>query len=417
MTGQYSPAIESQRQEQFAERVGVLDDYLAALPSGDMALAGAMADDLLQSSRPLANTLVIIPVAAHQEAANVTHTISEYAKQRGCEPFTVILGLNAPWEANGSEAVAATEQAVNNAIVAYPDLDLRYTSDFYGDPVIGEIRRDLWNAALLASKRTGNYLDGSEIIGINHDIDLVKLSATYIRLVQQAYERRDRRHILTSVSPPHGSFSKHAFSPQHPNISSAVLWNDYYYRAMDVAFEAGLIIPMSLYAHHGGFNPEARTHEVGSLTAQSAQVARLLPGTYMETSPRRYVSRMSEHGYDVWSTDSFTATDECREANPHQDISRSRQVEVIRGNLSVYAAKLGTSALLQARRDCLLNAPYDAPLPDSNEMALEYLSKAVRISKVSNRILSTVVGSEKLAEDFSRLFHACIHMSIDIKIV
>ncbi|MBC7708334.1 hypothetical protein H7Y63_03855 [Polaromonas sp.] len=416
MAGQFNVAIESQRQDNFVERTLIMDHYLADLPEGDLDQASAMAESLLSSGKPLANTVVIIPVAAHQEAANVAHTIDEYAKQQDCEPFTVVLGLNAPWDQNGNEAIAATEGAVNNAMAAHPNLDIRFTSVFYDEPVIGEIRRDLWNGVLLASQRTGNYDDGTEIIGINHDIDLIRLSPNYVKKVQQAYGRRDRRHIITPVSPSRGSLTKHAYSAEHPIISRTVFWNDYCCRRTGVVFEAGIIVPMSMYAQHGGFDPSAKTHEVAGYTDRSPQRTRLLPGTHMETSLRRYVARIDAHGYRIWSTDSFTANDECRQRQNYPDITRNRQAEIVRSTLPYYAGSLASKALRQSRDDYLVSLPFDAPLPSANELAIAYFVKAIKIKNQASGILSRVVQSEALAEDFCRLFADAVEQSIEIKI-
>lgn len=416
MAGQYSVAIESQRQNQFAKRRQLMENYLGQLPSGDQEISKAMAEDLNNFDRPLANTVVIIPVAAHQEAANVRHTVSEYARQRDCEPFTVVLGLNAPAEMLNIESVAATEQAVNDAIVEHPDLDIRYTIDYYGEPVIGEIRRDLWNAVLYAAQQTGNIRDGSEIIGINHDIDLVKLASTYISRVQKLYAKRDARHLVTPVSPPRGSYTKHAFSPEHPNISAAVFWNDFYYRLNDSAYEAGIIIPMSLYANQGGFKREAVTHEVGGLTSNSGRTAKLLKGTYMETSPRRYIWRMNDHGYNIWSTDSFSATDECRTSNQHPDITQKRKLDIVRQSLPGFASKFADLAVKQTYINRLYTAEFDAPKLTPNELLVAYFYNAMKISQLGHRILSSIVGSPDLAEDFTILLGRNLIENVEIKV-
>lgn len=410
---------EFSREFAFEERHNVAQNYVDQLSDYEATTAEAIADDLLQNRGPLANTVVIIPVAAGQEADNILHTVSEYADQQRCEPFTVVLGLNVPSDNTSSSEVHRTIVNTEVAKKIYSSLDIRTTFMIYDQPVIGAIRRDLWNGVTAASLRTGNFLDG-EVIGINHDIDLGRLATGYIGNVQKYYNFRDGRHIVTPVSPPRGSMTKHAYSPKHPNTSRAVFWNDFYYRKLDAAYEAGLIIPLSFYTTHGGFDANARTHEVGGLTAKALRRPSLLAGTYMETSPRRYLARIDQHGYDIWSPDSFTAEDPCRERADFPDISKERQLEIVEASISTYAGTLTMQALGRgcekfdrANMDRLVEGQERLTARDLDDFML---IETEELEFKACGILERVISSPKLADKFYDQLRKTIFETLKIKI-
>jgi hypothetical protein len=118
--------------------------------------------------------VVIVPVAALQEAKSVPVAIAEYAKQDTNDPFTVVLGLNCPTDKRDSGKVQDTIAAVELAKETYPDLDIRSVFVEYQEPVIGRIRHDLWNGVAAAViEMPPNTQFGSHTIGVNHDIDLI----------------------------------------------------------------------------------------------------------------------------------------------------------------------------------------------------------------------------------------------------
>ena len=371
--------------------------YCEELSLHDAQSAREICDELTRGGQALANTVVVIPVAAGQEADLIAHTVSEYARQKSSGPFTLVLGLNSPSGEAESSLVIKTRSEVELAKRTFPKLDLRSAFVAYDEPIIGQIRRDLWNAVALASVENNSF-SKSEVIGINHDIDLVRLSPHYIKKVQEHYAWRDGRHIVSPISPANGSITNHAYSQKHPNSSKAVLWNDFYFHEMDVAYEAGIIIPLSLYVEHGGFSGSARTHEVGGLTSLARRAPKLLAGTYMETSPRRYLARINEHGFNIWSADSFTAKDECREPIQFPDISKSRKIEVIRENLASYAANLAVAAI---NRGCdEIDKIYETDGRGIKVAVMDYVNRSVKLTENrSARVLDRIVGSSELAKE------------------
>jgi hypothetical protein len=391
------------RQEQAAK-------FCEELTSQDAASARIIADDLHKGTKELANTVVIIPVAAGQDADLIAHTVSEYSRQDSPDPFTLILGLNAPTSDKDSLQVQKTKNEAEQAKKSYPSVDIRSTFLTYDEPIIGQIRRDLWNAITLASVENASFIK-KEVIGINHDIDLVRLSPDYIRRVQDHYSRRDSRHIVNAVSPAIGSMTNHAYSQKHPNTSKAVYWNDFYFREMNIAYEAGIIIPLSLYAKYGGFSGSARTHEVASFTNRVNQTPKLLAGTFMDTSPRRYLARINEHGYDIWSVDSFSANDECRDSVDFLDISINRKIEIVRENLSSYATNLAIAAINRGCDDVDVNLEIDAKR--SRVTVMDFINRSVKLTENrSAGVLNRVVGSQELAEKFREAIRHSVTMTL-----
>ena len=393
-------------EESFQERRKVISDYLDRLDETDSPIANDIAADLA-STVPLAKTVVIIPVAAHQEAANIGRAVSEYARQIPAAPFTLVLGLNAPFSAFDSKGINATMDAVEKAKRESPALDMRTTLVRYDEPIIGQVRRDLWNGVAVAARHAGHFAGDQEVIGINHDIDLIRLSKTCIASVQTHYRQRDKRHLITPVSPASGTKVKHANSPAHPNTSRAVFWNDFVNRQIDGTYEAGLVIPMSSYAANGGFLKTARTNEVGQLAIVNRS-RKLIRGTDTETSPRRYIAQIEHDGYDIWSDDRFSAQDECRDQLSFPDISRPRMLDIIVGQLDQNARELRDSATDKAFVDYVLHrVDYETDYTLSSARAEEDTYIAARTKKAGSLaalILRRLTASDRLVKQLQKAF-------------
>lgn len=317
----------------FDQRRDIIYGYLDGLDTTELQTASEMADVMVGSGNmPLAQTVVVIPVAATQEAHNIVPAMSQYDQLADSEPFSIVLGLNEPIRDSDSKEVAATTAAVNYAIEKFPDLDIRTVHQAYDTPVIGRIRRDLWNAVALASERTGGLETGAEVVVINHDIDVEGIAPGYVQRVQDEYDALDHRAAALPVSPVRGTYTSHAASPKHPRISQTIQWEDYTVQQAGIIYEAGTVIPLSYYAEHGGFDPEAEVYEVSSMSTLD-QAPPFIPGTAYLTSPRRYLDRMNRYGMNVWAGLPFTAHDRCREPKRFRDISRSRQLSLIEHEL------------------------------------------------------------------------------------
>jgi hypothetical protein len=389
-----------QPEEAVEQRRQTINHYIDTLSEGEFDMARSIADDLMEDAEPLAETAVIIPVAAHQEAHNIAHAVSEYARQEPRSDFTVVLGLNIPMSALGTEEVADTLEEVDKAKADHPELDLRSTFVTYDDPVIGEVRRDLWNGVAIAVADGGTLDAAKEIIGINHDIDLVMLARTCIAKVQERYARRDQRHILSTISPISGTRVKHDFSHDHPNISRAVQWSDFVYRQTGEAVEAGLVIPFSNYTALGGFDRTSRTYEVAGFAEKSLVGAHVLRGTNTITSLRRYIANMQEYGYGIWSPETFTAHDECREPLDNPDITVKRQHEIVSDSLIYHSKLLMQGAADQAEKE----SRWQTGAKNYAEVRSRIRSQIEKTAKVSAFVLDRTVSSEKLNKRFERYF-------------
>jgi hypothetical protein len=103
----------------------------------------------------------------------------------------------------------------------------------YETPIISEIRRDLWNGALLSAMNSGAYLyDDDEMIGINHDIDTTSMSPRYRQRVQRYCTGRRRAHANAGMASvqfsPRATPLKHTPSSTHPNISKGTYPDGFY---------------------------------------------------------------------------------------------------------------------------------------------------------------------------------------------
>lgn len=405
----------------FEVRRQTVANYIDGLKGHDARNAQYVGSRILEEGEgaSLAKTVVIVPVAAHQEASRIEPAMDEYAKQDTEEPFSIVLGLNHPADAMTTVDAINSFAEVEKAKTKHPQLDIRAVHIPYEDCVIGTIRRDLWNGVAIASQETGNFDSGAEVIGINHDIDVDFLSARYISSVQRRYAALDRRSLLLEQSPVSDSRSKHSFSFDHPNISRAVLWSDFVYRKSSVGFEAGKIIPMTFYAGNGGIQRGAQTHEVGLLTMRSTKPQKVIAGTSMETSPRRYIARMNEHGYAIWEdSSSFTATDECRERPSHEypDISLSRMNEIVQNSLTEHANLLINRNFRAIETEGLLvQNEFEGALGDAHTGLSEEYIKAefAHRKKLAGFVLNRLFNNQELNDTFEREYSRFLSARID----
>ncbi|MFI5212445.1 MAG: hypothetical protein ACHQTE_00605 [Candidatus Saccharimonadales bacterium] len=302
----------------------IVYNYMDNLSTEDIHDANAIRTQITNPDMPLSQYQVIIPVAAHQEAAQIPVALEQYAHQMTDQPFSIILGLNSPSAEQFNPTIADSMKTIDDAKQSYPHLDIRAAMTFYNQPRIGTIRRNLWNAALLASSDEGAYTNVSdEVIGMNHDIDTISITPRYIQRVQQHYQKRQRTftaHGMNAPLPAQTSVVKHAFSPDHPVISAGAYWTDFYTRSAGGWYEEGVIAPMSHYARSGGFTRDASTYETRPL-AQDLPKKHVITGTTMQTSPRRYIERL-QYGFDaIWTNDSFGDNDSCRTVATRPDMT------------------------------------------------------------------------------------------------
>lgn len=382
-----------------------VDRYLDELEGEDFIIGHQIAKELFDPGQPIADTIVIIPVAAHQEAPQIANTLYQYSKQKVDRPFTVVLGLNCPTDKAVSKEVADTMSAVEAAKREHPNLDIRTSFVTYDEPVIGRIKRDIWNGVALRAQKDGTVSNSAEVLGINHDVDLVRLGASYIRNVQDHYQQLDSEVILPEASPIRFTKTTHGTSPDHPNLSSAIKWNDFALRQNGQGFESGIILPLSKYAELDGINSEKRIGEILSLFYFRPSI---IPATVMVTSPRRYIEHFEEHGYEIWQQDNFGANDKCRQVLNVPDVSKQRALEVIDESLAMFAEMVVERAEMTARQTSRRELEQEAEVVDIDELRIrtqeKYLEYASERQKLSMFILRRIVKSDELADKLGSLF-------------
>jgi hypothetical protein len=381
--------------------------YVERFTARDTIYAQHIAGAISKPDQPLADYVVLIPVAAHQEAEQIEPALAQYAHQQHHTPFSVVLGLNSPISEEGNPQISATIAAIEKAKQHHPYLDIRDSMTYYETPIIGEIRRDLWNGTLLSAMDSGTYLyEDDEMIGINHDIDLVSMSPRYMERVQRYYAGRRRAYANAGMAPvpfsPRATLLKHAPSSAHPNITKGAYWMDFMTRQLNGPYEASLVIPFSHYADRDGFQAEALTHETGSLFDYRMGASPYIPGTTMQTSPRRYVDRL-RYGYDkIWTNDTFGPSDICRTSPAVTDISQLELESIIgrRDTVRHTVAAISSAAIQQFLRSSKsLDEIYDAP----NEMTLQLNSIITKKIKLTYNILTRIIHSESLSAEAAML--------------
>lgn len=372
------------------ERDKTIDSYLDSLSVKDDYEAYYVADKL--GGKPIHDTVVIIPVAAHSESRNVYRALGEYARQRDCDPFTVHLHLNYPISLTDMSGVNRTVDELRRAKQDFPGLDLRLSGTEYADTTIGHIRRVAWNGTLM--KLRGQQDSSAQAIGINHDIDLMKLSSRYIARVQAFYRRRDQAEILPAYLPTATTETKHFPSPDHPNTSRAAYWADFTIRMLDAGYEAGVVVPFATYAMRGGFRSSSLTHETADLLDRGTRQSPLIRGTSLQTSIRRLVARLPVQTMKtVWTADSFGMDDSCRirELTDFEDMSEVRLHRQISENIPVFSSGYLTRYLgwyLTRKQIIALKGDDD----DAREAAtLQIVEQTSRVGRMASYVLENLL--------------------------
>lgn len=376
--------------------------HISATMSPDhLSHATATAQSYEDTRRPMANTAVIIPVAAHQDSGYIYHCMSQYAEQKHADPFTIFLYLNHPDTGRRSEVHNSLHETAR-AAHDFPHLDIRASMATYENATIGEIRRDAWDGVLLLAYHEG-ALSEHDVLGLNHDIDTTYISPHYIARVQQFYKQREARarsvHIAYPPGLSVGTRVTHATLPTHPNVGKVTTWvdNSYFQAPHHISYEAGLVIPLSLYTLAGGFDAKDHNHE----TAWSTQgkYHRHLTGAHLYTSPRRYIDRVHEHGINgIWTPETFGTSDACRDVLKN-DISFEAAEEIILETIdddilnywvgrALWKTHKRTVSYFNHTLQSNADARLHRPLSESIE---RQLSKA-------QRLLKHVIGSTLLAE-------------------
>jgi hypothetical protein len=372
------------------ERPAIVADFLSKLSPEESTDAQRVAEEIASQS-PLASTVVVIPVAAHQEAPQIANTLHQYARQRPYSPFSVVLGLNAPAEKVNTPETQATVDEIEKARALHTHLDVRTFFKSYEQPVIGKIRRDLWNGVLQASTNHAQISGKESCLYLNQDIDLVSMWPGTIGAVQADYDDGDAGLVF----PVTGMSVSHGRSEYHPNISMAVAWNDYLLRAEGATFEAGYIIPAEMYALFSGFDPAATKSEI--LTR--AKVPHfIIGGAYAVTSPRRYHEKIHTQGFDIWDKNDFSANDDCRVNDGYPDLEYEQAMQLIDDSLSPAADALRKAIVIEVATG-FLGIKNEEPNEFKNLMRADKLVERVLIRQLERRKRVSIRVLHKLTKN------------------
>jgi|GEM_PF-2608721 len=332
--------------EATAQRRAIVTTFVEGLAPNEKGRAERQAALLFAQGGYLADTVVVTPVAGHQEQPEtIIHALGEYAKQKDAEPFTIILGVNYPASEKSNPLIARNFVAIEEARSLYPDLDIRATEQSYpGRTAMGRIRRDVWNSAIVLSEQRNEQEGYQETFGLNQDIDLITLSPHFMATIRERMANhinldvlRDFGYWAHGLARPGYTPSKHAYDPRYPNVSHAVMWQEFARQQTGNYFEAGAIIPFVYYAKHGGIDARQRIDEVNTLIRRGEHghinpvQGTSLHGIYSETDIRRYVNRLHANDFSqIWTWDTFSQFDSFRGDDTFQsDISHDRLEELV----------------------------------------------------------------------------------------
>lgn len=381
------------------ERHAVAETYYGSLGRHERLVASRISKQIT-STGPLADTVVVIPVAAHQEAAQIDHTMAQYAAQKTDAPFSVVLGLNCPRDKQYHPDTQATLNEVDAAMQCYPGLDIRTSFRAYKKPIIGQIRRDLWNGVLASAIENEQLGHDRTVIGLNQDIDLEQLWPGSLHAIQSSYASLASYNAFMPVT---GMYMRHGISPDHPNIARSLSWHDFTVRQTGGTFDAALAVPLEMYAFAGGFNETSLGEVFGRLKGPQY----LHRGAYATTSPRRYLERIHRDGMHVWGHGKFSANDAYRVRDDFPDISEARAHQLMRNSLPQAAASIGSyviTGVLDALNQIRVSDPDMYELAVIKGAFLEYIYEKTITRKqlAGSRALTLLSGSNELADIFTK---------------
>ncbi|MEJ0073404.1 MAG: hypothetical protein WDN27_04990 [Candidatus Saccharibacteria bacterium] len=155
----------------------------------------------------------------------------------------------------------------------------------------------MWHGVAAASLLDTDSLEfGGDTIGLNHDIDLVRMEPEVIRNIQHCYGRLVTGNERYRPLPVAATQLRHGVSPDHPNVSRAVAWFDYSVRSRGNFYESGMVVPLTAYARRRGFDSHAIIREGHRLNGN--MYLPFVRSTHTVTSPRRFVERLSEGRFE-----------------------------------------------------------------------------------------------------------------------
>lgn len=365
-----------------------------------------LARQFKRESIPISRTIAAIPVAAHQDSDLVYSTLEQYAQQTDYpEPFTICLLLNAPKNADQDSLNQAMQHA-QRAMNDFPELDVRIATATYEQPTIGEIRKDLWDAIAYRSLEDGAYHQPNhDVTVLNQDIDIVRMNQHYLARIQRYLHDTDHPGSEQAVIAKTASTAVRHDLPGEPYryTTGGIAWSESMRLLMQPTsvsggVEAGLVIPLTRYVNVGGFRLASKIGETSRFYSNTSvnTMPNFIPGTGLTTSPRRFLDRFPRFGYDnLWTDDSFSATDQCRNQSYHPvDATEEQRDEHIIHSMPDIGASLRDVAAITTLRN---------PQNVENVIHLypEYKDRVTRLHHLGSFVLERLVGSKPLGDLFT----------------
>lgn len=189
-----SPALEAEPGAKLDATREIGDYFARQTPAWRRAVA-ELAGQIDEPMHPGTEMVIGIPVAAHQESANIYRTLSQYADQRTVDGgplipnrYEILLFLNHPEGADAS----ATRQEVERFRQDHPDVPVRVMEQALPSPDIGLIRKYVADTALYRHLQRGVQ---SDLIIASNDADTVGMSRQYIDGVMREFSRPENRGV------------------------------------------------------------------------------------------------------------------------------------------------------------------------------------------------------------------------------
>ncbi|MDB5162317.1 MAG: hypothetical protein JWM52_825 [Candidatus Saccharibacteria bacterium] len=139
--------------------------------------------------------IIAIPVAGHQEYENIFHTLEQFAQQdMSPRKYEIVLYLNMPGkggenDAELTERLYLTLNEIDRFRQQYPNVVVRTATTTYriGEPTIGAIRAELWNALTYDLIQRGRQDD---VLVISSDADIVTLNSVYLSDMTSTFQNQ-----------------------------------------------------------------------------------------------------------------------------------------------------------------------------------------------------------------------------------
>lgn len=274
--------------------------------------------------------IVAIPVAGHQEAANIDTALGLYRKQLLAKDlWELVLFVNSPKKDPDGSKISNQEtmDEIERARAKYELPNLRVLEHQYDEPEpMGTIRGDLWDSIVFDLHARGAK---DKVLVINNDIDVAGLREDYVG--EMAF-----KHFINGWRFIRGPL-RFAREPLAPTASKIInyYWSMYTASAKkqggNAVVEANSGLDISTYCEIGGIDRSLEVNEFNELAERKRMLSKSRYTTIfadehwhqqvpLKTSPRRQLAAiaMGNSVFNTWDTSKvpFTPFDELRIASP-----------------------------------------------------------------------------------------------------